>query len=65
MRTLHLRDAKATPSALIEAAERGEATEVGRRTDQSDRPSFASLLMALPHDLETERDERGLRKIDP
>jgi len=79
MRRLHLRDAKATLSALVEAAERGEPTlvtkhgrpaamivpiEAGQRIYESDRPSFASLLMALPHELATERDERGPREVD-
>lgn len=79
MKTLQLRDAKATLSALIEAAERGEATlvtkhgrpaamivpiEAGRRIYESDRPSFASLLMALPHELEAERDKRGPHEVD-
>ncbi len=60
MKTLQLRDAKASLSALVEAAERGEATvvtkhgrpaamivpiEAGRRLFPSERPSFASLLM--------------------
>jgi len=39
--------------------------EAARGIHQSDRPSFASLLMAIPHDLETERDERGPREVDP
>lgn len=79
MKVLRLRDAKATLSAVVEAAEHGEATvvtkhgrpaamivpmEVGRRLYPSDRPSFASLLMAIPHELETERDDRPLRDVD-
>lgn len=79
MKTLQLRDAKATLSALVEAAERGEATVVtkhgrpaamivpigaGRRIYRTVEPSFASLLMALPHDPATERDERGPREVD-
>ena len=54
MRRLGLRDAKASLSAVIEAAERGEATT-------NDRPSFADLLMSIPEDLETERDPSPLR----
>jgi antitoxin Phd len=79
MQTLHLRDAKATFSAVVEAAEKGEATTVtkhgrpvamvvpveeGRRIYSSARPSFAALLMAIPHELETERDETPLREVD-
>src|ERR1700756_4079802 len=63
MRTLRLRDAKASLSAVIEAAERGEATTItkyGRPAAvvvpvaeaqglyPTDRPSFASLLMGVP-----------------
>ncbi|MEO9188414.1 MAG: type II toxin-antitoxin system prevent-host-death family antitoxin [Acetobacteraceae bacterium] len=79
MKTLQLRDAKATLSALVEAAERGEATvvtkhgrpaamivpiEVGQRIYRTVEPSFASLLMGLPDDLATERDELGPREVD-
>jgi antitoxin Phd len=79
MRELHLRDAKATFSAVVEAAEKGEATTVtkhgrpvamvvpveeGRRIHASTRPSFASLLMAIPHELETGRDETPVREAD-
>ncbi len=79
MQSLHLRDAKATFSAVVEAAEKGEATTVtkhgrpvamivpveeGRRIYASSRPSFASLLMAIPHELETERDDTSVREVD-
>lgn len=79
MQTLHLRDAKATFSAVVEAAEKGEATTVtkhgrpvamivpveeGRRIYASSRPLFASLLMAIPHELETERDDTSVREVD-
>ncbi len=79
MNTLHLREAKATFSAVVEAAERGEATvvtkhgrpaamvvpvEEGRRLFADVRPSFASLLMAIPHELQTERDPSPVRDVD-
>ncbi len=79
MKTLQLRDAKASLSALVEAAERGEATvvtkhgrpaamivpiEAGRRLFPTERASFASLLMAIPDDLETERDQSPVRDVD-
>ena len=79
MRTLGLRDAKASLSAVIEAAERGEATtitkhgrpaavvvpvEQAKRLYQADRPSFASLLMRIPHPVESERDPSPLREAD-
>ena len=38
--------------------------EAGRRIYRTVEPSFASLLMALPHDPATERDERGPREVD-
>jgi antitoxin Phd len=79
VRTLSLRDAKAFLSAVIEAAERGEATtitkhgrpaavvvpvEEAKRIYSNDRPSFADLLMSIPEDLETERDPSPLRVPD-
>jgi antitoxin Phd len=79
MKTLGLRNAKASLSAVIEAAERGEATiitkhgrpaavvvpmEQAERLYPTHRPSFASLLMRLPHPLETERDASPLREAD-
>jgi len=66
-------------SAVVEAAEKGEATTVtkhgrpvamvvpveeGRRIYSSRRPSFTSLLMAIPHELETERDKAPVREVD-
>jgi prevent-host-death family protein len=79
MRTLGLRDAKASLSAVIEAAERGEATTItkhgrpaavvvpvadAKRLYVTKRPSFADLLMSVPEDLETERDPAPLRAPD-
>jgi len=79
MKSLPLRNAKASLSAVVEAAERGEATTItkhGRpaavvvpvadagRLYPEDRPSFAALLMAIPHELETERDSWPLREVD-
>jgi antitoxin Phd len=79
VRTLRLRDAKASLSAVIEAAERGEATtitkhgkpaavvvpiEEAKRLYPSEQPSFAALLMGIPHAVETERDASPLREAD-
>jgi prevent-host-death family protein len=79
VRTLRLRDAKASLSAVIEAAERGEATTItkhgrpaavvvpvdeAKRLYQTDRPSFAALLMGIPHPVDTERDSSPLREAD-
>lgn len=79
MRSLGLRDAKAGLSAVIEAAERGEATTItkhgrpaavvvpvgdARRLYPPSRPSFATLLMSIPHVVEVERDPSPLREVD-
>ena len=77
MRTLQLRGAKASLSAVVEAAERGEATtitkygrpaavvvpvEEAKRLYPTERPSFAALLMGIPHAVEIERDTSPLRE---
>jgi prevent-host-death family protein len=79
MKTLGLREAKATLSAVVEAAERGEATTItkngrpaavvvplkdARRLYPIDRPSFAELLRQIPCAIEVERDQTPLRQID-
>lgn len=79
MRTLRLREAKASFSAVVEAAERGEATTITKhgkpaavvvpvedavRIYRADRPRFAALLMGIPHALEIERDLSPLREAD-
>jgi prevent-host-death family protein len=76
---MRLRDAKASLSAVIEAAERGEATTItkhgrpaavvvpiddARRLYPADKPSFADLLLSIPEDLEVERDQTPFREID-
>jgi antitoxin Phd len=79
VRALGLRDAKAALSAVVEAAERGEATTItkhgrpaavvvpladAQRLYAPERPSFAEMLMSIPEDLETERDPSPLRVPD-
>ena len=79
MRTVGIRAAKASLSEVIEAAERGEATtitkrgrpaavvvpvEQAKRLYPADRPSFASLVMTIPHPVETERDPSPSREAD-
>jgi len=79
MRTVHLREAKATLSALVEAAEKGVPTivtkhgraaamvvpvEAGRRLYPDDRPSFADLLLSYPGGIDLERDRTPLREVD-
>ena len=79
MKTMRLRDAKASFSSVIAAAERGEATTItkhgrqaavvvpvtdARRLYPTKRPSFVALLRAIPHAIETERDQSALREAD-
>ena len=82
MRELQLREAKSTLSAVIEAAERGEPTTItkhGRPAAviishqewtrlMSKVPSFADLLLAVPHlaaeDLPERRPARIVREGD-
>jgi prevent-host-death family protein len=79
MRQVQLRAAKAQFSALVEAAENGEATLVtkhgrpaamvvpmadARRLYPDDKPSFAELLLSIPHEIPFERDRTPLRKVE-
>lgn len=79
MKTLNLRDAKATFSAVVEAATQGEPTvitkhgrpaamivpiEEGRRVFPDTKPSFADLLLSMPHELQIERDQTPMRQVD-
>jgi len=78
MNEINLRDAKANFSAVVEAAERGEATtitkhgrpaavvmpvEAARTLLKGRRPSFASLLMSIPA-AEFERDRTPVRDVE-
>ena len=78
MNTINLRDAKANLSAIVEAAERGEATtitkhgrpaavvvpvEAARTLFKGPRPSFASLLMSIPA-ADFERDRTPVRDVE-
>ena len=79
MKSMRLRDAKASLSAVVEAAERGEATTItkhgrpaavivpiddARRLYPADKPSFAQLLMAIPCSIDVERDQTAARDVD-
>jgi prevent-host-death family protein len=79
MKTLPLRQAKAALSAVIEAAEHGEATTItkhgrpaavvvpvedARRIYPTKRPGFVDLLREIPHAIETDRDQSPLREVD-
>ena len=78
MNKINLRDAKANLSAVVEAAERGEATTItkhgrpaavvvpvdaARTLLKTPRPSFASLLMSIPS-ADFERIRSPFRDID-
>jgi prevent-host-death family protein len=77
MQEIQLRDAKATLSAVVDEAIRGEPsiiTRHGRREavvvsfEEWERlsrvPSFGRLLMSMPDDVEPERDATPLREAD-
>ena len=79
MKSVALRSAKSSLSAIVDAAERGEATTItkhgkpaamivpiqdGQRIYATARPSFADLLMAIPSSLDVERDPTLLRPAD-
>lgn len=79
MEMLQIREAKASFSALIAAAEKGRPTLVSRhgqpcamivsiadgaRLYPLEMPNLANYLLALPERLETERDPTALRGID-
>lgn len=79
MKTVQLREAKATLSALVDAAERGEATTITRHGKPAavlvpiekaaellkpKKPSFAEFLMTYPGGLDLERDPSPARDVD-
>ena len=80
MNTVQVRDAKATLSSLIEAAERGEPTTITRHgkpaavlvsVDDAQRlyparraGSLVEHLMRIPEAIDVERDQTPLRSVD-
>lgn len=79
MKIVQLRDAKATLSTLIDAAEKGETTvitrhgrpaamvvpvDLGQRLNAPERPTFADFLLSIPADFEAERDSSPLRPVE-
>lgn len=79
MQTLQLRDAKASLSAVVASAERGEATVITRHGRPSamvvpiklgeqlfplTSPSLAEHLLAIPEPLSTQRSTAGLRQVE-
>ena len=79
MKTVQLREAKATLSALVDAAEHGEATTITRHGKpaavlvpveqaqhlrKAGKPSFAEFLLTYPGGLDFERDQSPARDAD-
>jgi len=79
METVQIREAKASFSALVAAAEKGQPTLVSRhghpcamivpvadgaRLYPLGMPNLANYLLSLPEPLETERDASPLRGVD-
>ena len=79
MKTMQAREAKASFSALLDAAEKGEPTivtkhgkptamvvpiEEGRKLYPNDNDDFIKFLMTFPGGIEFERDETPMRDID-
>lgn len=79
MQTMQLRDAKASLSAVVASAERGQPTiitrhgqpsamvvsiEEGQRLYPLNAPSLAAHLLALPEPIMVQRDTTPLRDID-
>ena len=79
METVQIREAKASFSALVAAAEKGQPTLVSRhghpcamivpvadgaRLYPTEMPNLANYLLAMPEPLVTERDATPLRGFD-
>jgi antitoxin Phd len=77
MNSVSLRDAKARLSALVQAAEKGEETILTKNGRPAakivpvkqedavliDKPSFAELLMSIPHDIPIRRNRSRARRV--
>ncbi|MBA3516207.1 MAG: type II toxin-antitoxin system prevent-host-death family antitoxin [Rhizobiales bacterium] len=79
MNTIQLRDAKAHFSALVEAAEKGEATTItkhgrpaamlipmedAKRIYAESKPSLVKYLMTMPADIPIRRNRSRSRKVE-
>ena len=79
METVQIREAKASFSALVAAAEKGQPTLVSRhghpcamivpvadgvRLYPTEMPNLANYLLAMPEPLVTQRDATPLRGVD-
>jgi antitoxin Phd len=78
MKTVGLREAKAI-SMIVDAAQHGEPTIVtkhgrpaamivpfdkGRRIYPDSCPTFAELLLSMPHEIDVEHDASPVRDLD-
>lgn len=78
MNSVSLRDAKARLSALVQAAENGEETLVTKNgkpaarivpaqsppeAEPDKKPTFAELLMSIPHDIPIKRNRSRVRAV--
>jgi prevent-host-death family protein len=76
MKIVQLREARASLSALVDAAESGEPTvitrhghpaamlvpiDLGTRLSAAERPSLADFLSSIPTTIDVERDTTPLR----
>lgn len=79
MNKVQLRQAKANLSALVDAAERGEATTITRHgkpaavivpIDQAEKlypeekKNFVDWLLSMPYPIEFERDQTPVRPVE-
>ena len=79
MNEVQLREAKARLSALVDAAERGEATtitrhgkpaamivpmDVARKVYPETRPNLIDFLMSVPQEIPLRRDQSRPRPVD-
>lgn len=79
MRNVNLREAKASLSALIDAAEHGESTMITKHGKPAaviipvdlasqllddKKPNFADFLMSIPTDIEFERNPSRSRDFE-
>jgi prevent-host-death family protein len=79
MKTVQLREAKASLSALVDAAVGGEPTTITRHGKPAavlvpisaaqkiyprGKPSFADWLLSIPHEIPFERNQTPPRKVE-
>jgi antitoxin Phd len=79
MKTMQLREAKASLSAVVQAAQDGEPTiltkhgepaamvvpiAVARKLYPEKKPNFAKWLLSIPHEIPYERDQTPVREVE-